>query len=70
MASKGKKGKDDGKKTELKRVKIKLDLPRDDPLDDPNLYINREIAWVRFNKRILEEAEDRSHPILERIKLS
>ncbi|QLH75655.1 MAG: polyphosphate kinase 1 [Methanomassiliicoccales archaeon] len=39
-----------------------------DPLDDPDLYLNREIAWVRFNKRIFEEAMDRSHPLLERVK--
>jgi len=40
----------------------------DDALDDPKLYINREIAWVRFNRRIFEEAQDRSHPLLERVK--
>ncbi len=37
-------------------------------LDDPRLYINRELSWLAFNQRILEEAEDHSHPLLERIK--
>ena len=37
-------------------------------LDDPKLYLNRELSWLEFNNRVLEEAEDSSHPLLERIK--
>mgnify|MGYP000884843410 FL=1 len=37
-------------------------------LSDPSLYINRELSWLEFNKRCLEEAEDRSVPLLERVK--
>jgi polyphosphate kinase len=37
-------------------------------LDDPALYLNRELAAVRFNERVLEEAEDPSNPLLERVK--
>ena len=37
-------------------------------LDDPQLYFNRELSWLKFNKRILEEAEDSTQPLLERVK--
>ena len=37
-------------------------------LDDPKLYLNRELSWLEFNKRVLEEAEDPAHPLLERVK--
>jgi polyphosphate kinase len=34
----------------------------------PSLYVNRELSWVRFNERVLEEAHDYRHPLLERVK--
>ncbi len=37
-------------------------------LEDPKLYLNRELSWLEFNTRVLEEAEDHSNPLLERIK--
>ena len=37
-------------------------------LDDPSLYINREISLLQFNWRVLEEALDASQPLLERVK--
>jgi len=36
--------------------------------NDPALYINRELAWIRFNRHVLDEALDPAHPLLERVK--
>ena len=35
---------------------------------NPDHYINRELSWLEFNARVLEEAEDKSTPLLERVK--
>src|SRR4030088_920517 len=37
-------------------------------LDDPGLYINRELSLLAFQRRVLEEAQDESNPLLERVK--
>ena len=37
-------------------------------LDDPSLYLNRELSMLRFQARVLEEARDAATPLLERIK--
>ena len=34
----------------------------------PELYINRELSWLDFNARVLEEAQDERNPLLERVK--
>ena len=37
-------------------------------LDDPALYLNRELSLLAFQSRVLEEAEDTAVPLLERVK--
>ena len=37
-------------------------------LDDPSLYISRELSWLEFNDRVLEEGLDDRNPLLERLK--
>jgi polyphosphate kinase len=40
----------------------------DEPIDDSALYFNRELSWLEFNQRVLELAEDREVPLLERLR--
>ena len=35
---------------------------------DPEFYISKQFGWVEFNKRVLEEAQDETTPLLERLK--
>ncbi len=51
----------------VKSIKTLLENPPKD-LTDARLYINRELSWLRFNDRVLEEAMDDCHPLLERVK--
>src|SRR5262245_65644962 len=37
-------------------------------LRHPSLYLNRELSWLEFNRRVLHEALDQRTPLLERLK--
>lgn len=48
------------------RQRASVTAPRD--LSDPSLYTNRELSWLDFNQRVLDQAFDDFHPLLERVK--
>ena len=43
-------------------------LAKSASLDDPALYVNRELSLLEFQRRVLEEAQDPTNPLLERVK--
>src|SRR5688572_3957981 len=40
----------------------------DPDLFEPSLYVNRELSWLSFNERVLDQARDPRWPLLERLK--
>src|SRR5436309_3452569 len=47
---------------------LRKDLPVANRFSDPQNFINRELSWLEFNRRVLEEAQDVTQPLIERVK--
>src|SRR6266513_2398353 len=47
---------------------LRKDVPTANRFSDPQNFINRELSWLEFNRRVLEEAQDVTQPIIERVK--
>src|SRR5262245_18787886 len=53
-------------------MKAVTPVPQESPerlnLDDHSLFTNRELSWLEFNQRVLDQAIEDYHPLLERVK--
>src|SRR5438477_7384731 len=47
---------------------LQKDGPQEAHLLDPGNFINRELSWLEFDRRVIEEAQDSAQPLIERVK--
>src|SRR5436190_591014 len=47
---------------------LRKDSPPEERFSAPENFINRELSWLEFNRRVLEEAQDPTQPLIERVK--
>src|ERR671916_435482 len=63
MASTAEQSEQSAGRTEVSKVELPSSL-----VHQKHLLFNRELSWLEFNRRVLEEALDQSQPLLERLK--
>src|SRR5213083_1073988 len=47
---------------------LRKEAPAEKRFSDPKDFINRDLSWLEFNRRVLEEAQDPTQPLIERVK--
>jgi len=47
---------------------LRKDIPPEEHFSAPENFVNRELSWLEFNRRVLEEAQDPTQPLIERVK--
>jgi polyphosphate kinase len=52
-------------KGKLKATEARAATPA---VEGPERFYNRELSWLQFNRRVLEEAQNKRHPVLERLR--
>jgi polyphosphate kinase len=52
----------------MNEISLKIEPKALGPLTDPGRFITRELSWLIFNMRVLEEARNKTHPLLERLR--
>lgn len=57
----------DQQKAEVENNKNEQQTPAEFDLRSPEWYLNRELTWLEFNKRVLHEGQDERNPLLERV---
>src|SRR5215472_8049969 len=55
------------RRTAVSKTAEVVDIRVAEPLT-PDRFINRELSWLAFNERVLAEAENERHPLLERLR--
>lgn len=59
---------DNSKQATINGVSTNSAPPPSVTVDEASLFINRELSWLDFNERVLEEARDPTNPLLDRLK--